>query len=327
VNGVVLTGYCPRGLYFISAPEVPRSQAPPLKGGFLGVKATALVIIAVLTLTRRTSMKRAVFFVITLAAMVFVLAGCNGGSSGGAVAQEDSIQRILKAGKLVIATELAGVPINFKDAQGNPTGLIVEMMELAGQELGVTLEWQDMAWESLIPSLTQGKVDMIAAHMSMTLSRHKTVRFSDPYMFTGVLVLARRDSNFTRWEQALEKKTLATTMGNSHSAYLVDKYNYEPKQYESMPEWLSELKSGRIDAVMDDELLLLEVVKQNPDLMVFPDIIRPDVYGLAFRQGVSEDTLVNWFNWFLTWEKLNGTYGEIYKKYIGKDLEPHPIIQ
>jgi polar amino acid transport system substrate-binding protein len=273
-------------------------------------------------------MKKSVFFVIALAAMFSVLTGCKGGSSvGGGIVQDDSLQRILKSGKLVIATDLTAVPIQFKDAQGKPTGLIVEMMEIAGQELGVTVEWQDMAWESLIPSLTQGKVDMIAANMSMNLNRTKTIRFSDPYMFTGVFVLARKDSNFTSWKQVLEKQTLACTMGSSHAAYLIERYNYEPRQYESMPEWVSELKGGRIDGVMDDELLLLELVKQNPDFTVLPDAVRPDVYGLAFRQGVSEDNLVNWFNWFMTWEKLNGTYGDIYRKYVGKDWEPHPIIQ
>lgn len=275
-------------------------------------------------------MKRTLsIFMTCLAFFSVIMISCGGksGTTGGNVVQEDSLQRILKSGKLVIATDLTAVPIQFKDAQGKPTGLIVELMELAGKELGVTIEWQDMAWESLIPSLTEGKVDMIAANMSMTLNRMKSIRFSDPYMFTGVFVLARKDSGFTSWKQVLDRKNIAVTMGSAHAAFLMERYNYEPKQYESMPEWVSELRARRVDGIMDDELLLLELATQNPDFTVLPDAVRPDTYGMAFRQGASEDNLVSWINWFLKWEKLNGNFGEIYKKYVGKDWEPNPIIQ
>ena len=267
--------------------------------------------------------------VVCLAAFSVFFTSCNNGSgtSGGTTAQEDTLQRVLRAGKLVIATDLTAVPIQFKDAQGRPTGLIVELIEIAGKELGVTVDWQDMAWESLIPSLTEGKVDMIAANMSMTLNRMKTIRFSNPYMFTGVFVMARKDGGFNSWKQVLDRKNLAVTMGSSHAAFLRERYNYEPKQYESGPEWVAELRAGRIEGVMDDELLLLEMVAQNPEFTVLPDAVRADTYGLAFRQGVAEDNLVNWFNWFLTWAKLEGTFGDIYKKYVGKDWEPHPIVQ
>jgi polar amino acid transport system substrate-binding protein len=241
---------------------------------------------------------------------------------------EDSLQRILKAEKLVVATDLNSIPINFKDAQGKPTGFIVDMMEIAAKDLGVTIEWQDMPWESLIPSLTSGKVDMIAANMSMTLARFKTIRFSDPYMFTGVAIMVRKDSGITKLEQLFEPgRTLGTTMGSSHAAYLKEVYNYDPSQFESALDGTNVVLNKGVDGIMDDELLLLEFAKQNPELTVLPEMVRPDLYGATFRQGAQEDALVRWFNWFFTWEKLNGTYGELYEKYIGKQWTPNPIVQ
>ncbi|ADK80478.1 ABC transporter substrate-binding protein [Sediminispirochaeta smaragdinae] len=272
---------------------------------------------------------------IILLALVMILSllvgACSNGGQSAANAtkvQEDALQKILKSGKLVIATDLTGPPVQYKDAEGKPAGLIVELMELAAKELGVEIEWQDMAWESLIPSLTAGKVDMIAANMSMSLSRAKAIRFSDPYMFTGVYAMVRKDSGIRDWEELLEPgKILAATMGSSHATYLKENYNYEPKQYESSTDFINELKNGRIDGVMDDELLLLEFCKQNPEFTLTANPVRPDVYGLAFTQGNQNDTLVDWFNWFLKWEKLNGNYGTIYKKFVGKDWTPNPVIQ
>jgi polar amino acid transport system substrate-binding protein len=92
--------------------------------------------------------------------------------------------------------------MQYRDASGKPTGFTVELMELAAKEMGVTIKWEDLAWESLIPSLLTGKVDMIAANMSMTLSRMKSVRFSDPYFSTGIVVLARKNSSLVKWSDA-----------------------------------------------------------------------------------------------------------------------------
>jgi polar amino acid transport system substrate-binding protein len=279
--------------------------------------------------------KRVVVLATLISVVVFLglaLTACSApapsSGTGASVVQEDSLQRILKAGKLVVATDLNSVPIQFKDAQGKPVGFLVELMDLAAQELGVTLEWQDMPWESLIPSLTSGKVDMIAANMSMTLARFKTIRFSHPYMFTGVAIMVRKDGGITNWKDLLAPgRKLGTTMGSSHAAYLRDNFNYDPMQFESALDGTNVVKNRGVDGIMDDELLLLEFAKQDPNLLVLPDVVRPDAYGLTFRQGTQEDTLVRWFDWFMTWQKLTGSYGEIYQKYIGKPWTPNPIIQ
>jgi polar amino acid transport system substrate-binding protein len=220
------------------------------------------------------------------------------------------------------------MPIQFKDQSGTPQGLIVDLMNEAAKEMGVEIEWVDLPWDSLIPSLTSGKIDMVAANMSVTLKRWTTIRFSKPYMLTGVAVMVKKNSGITDWRDLMKPpRKLGTTMGSAHHSYLRDKFGYDASAYESWLDGSNVCKTGGIDGMMDDELLLMEFTKQNPDMMLLPELVRPDAYALGFRQGAPEDTLVRWFDWFLTWEKLTGFYGDVYQKWIGKEWRPDPIIQ
>jgi polar amino acid transport system substrate-binding protein len=238
-----------------------------------------------------------------------------------------TLEDITKRGKIIVATDMTAVPMQYRDAEGNPTGFTVELMELAAEEMGVDIEWRDMAWESLIPSLLSGKVDMIAANMSMTLERCKSVRFSDPYFLTGIVCLARADSEFTSWEDLkAEGVKMGATMGSVHADFIEDNWGKDASLYENLAEWVTDLSIKRIDGVMDDEMILIEVSNKNPNLKVLDGYVRPDTYGLTFRQDQESDSLVKWFNWFIEWEKLTGKYGEIYEKYVGKEWTPNPIV-
>ncbi|MEN6507933.1 MAG: ABC transporter substrate-binding protein [Smithella sp.] len=234
-----------------------------------------------------------------------------------AVVADSTLANIVKKGVITVATDMTGVPMQYRDASGKPTGFTVELMEFAAKEMGVTIKWEDLAWESLIPSLLTGKVDMIAANMSMTLSRMKSVRFSDPYFSTGIVVLARKNSSLVKWSDAAAPNVkMGATMGSTHADYMQQNWNKKPALYENLTEWLTDLKNGRIDGVMEDQLIALNLVKKDPDLKVLTGFVRPDTYGLTFRQDQDSDSLVNWFNWFIRWEKMNGNYGKIYEKYV-----------
>lgn len=238
-----------------------------------------------------------------------------------------TLEKVVKSGTLVVGTDFTAVPMVYRDASGKPTGFTVELMELAAQEMGITIKWQDIAWESLLPSLSSGKVDMIAANMSMTLSRMKSVRFSDPYFKTGIVVMARKNSSLSTWNDAVAPSVkMGETMGSSHAQFIEKNWGKKPALYDNMVEYLTDLKAGRIDAVMEDEMLVVDILKKNPDLKVLSGFVRPDVYGLTFRQDAESDSLVDWFNWFLKWEKLNGNYSKLYEKYVNKEWEPSFVI-
>jgi len=93
--------------------------------------------------------------------------------------------RIKKAGKLVIATQPNYPPIAYKDPATNKLmGFDVELGEAIAKELGVPVEWQEIGFAQMLPSLATGRVDMVMAGMSDLPARRETVDFVD-YLRTG----------------------------------------------------------------------------------------------------------------------------------------------
>jgi polar amino acid transport system substrate-binding protein len=73
-----------------------------------------------------------------------------------AVAQ-DVPARIKEAGKIVIATNPNYAPITFKDPASNTlTGFDIDLGAAIAKELGVKLEWQEIAFAQMLPSLQTG---------------------------------------------------------------------------------------------------------------------------------------------------------------------------
>ena len=86
--------------------------------------------------------------------------------------------RIKAAGKLVIATNPNYPPITYKDpATGNRTGFDIDLGEAIAKELGLTAEWQEIAFAQMLPSLQTGRVDMVMAWMSDTPQRREVADF------------------------------------------------------------------------------------------------------------------------------------------------------
>jgi polar amino acid transport system substrate-binding protein len=93
--------------------------------------------------------------------------------------------RIKKAGKLVIATQPNYAPIAYKDPETSKLmGFDIELGEAIAKEMGVPVEWQEIGFAQMLPSLTTGRVDMVMAGMSDLPARRETVDFVD-YLRTG----------------------------------------------------------------------------------------------------------------------------------------------
>lgn len=59
------------------------------------------------------------------------------------------------------------------------------------KKFGKPAQFIEMPWERLIPSLMDGKIDVIMSGMSITKARKLQVRFTTPYMTNGLMTLMR----------------------------------------------------------------------------------------------------------------------------------------
>lgn len=96
------------------------------------------------------------------------------------------------AGSLKLGTAAITEPFSYLDDSRNIVGFDIELAGYVARQLGKNLEVVNMEFGELIPSLLSGKVDMIAACITITEERSRKVLFSDPYYTGGIAALVKQ---------------------------------------------------------------------------------------------------------------------------------------
>ncbi|HWQ25516.1 MAG TPA: transporter substrate-binding domain-containing protein [Chlorobaculum sp.] len=94
-------------------------------------------------------------------------------------------------GVLRLGTASVTEPFSFVDGSGEIVGYDIELARYVADKLGKKLEVVNMDFGGMIPALMSGKVDMIAACITITKERSKQVLFSDPYYVGGIAALVK----------------------------------------------------------------------------------------------------------------------------------------
>ncbi|HEY4415904.1 MAG TPA: transporter substrate-binding domain-containing protein [Verrucomicrobiae bacterium] len=81
-------------------------------------------------------------------------------------------------------------PMAFKQ-DGQIVGIEADFAKLLGQELGREVKFVEVAWEDQIPTLLDGKTDIIMSGMTITKPRQFRVTFCSPYLRSGQMALIR----------------------------------------------------------------------------------------------------------------------------------------
>ncbi len=101
---------------------------------------------------------------------------------------------IKSAGVLVIGTDAAYPPNEFKDDSGAPIGWGIELSNAIAAKLGLTTKYQIASFDNIIPSITGGTVDIGSSSFTDNLEREKQVDFVN-YYNAGILWAAPVGSN------------------------------------------------------------------------------------------------------------------------------------
>lgn len=92
------------------------------------------------------------------------------------------------AGIIKVASDIPFPPMEMFDENQNLTGFDYDLAQAIGAKLGVTMELQTQAFDSIIPSLQSGKHDVIMSGMNDTPERQETIDFVD-YLHAGFSIL------------------------------------------------------------------------------------------------------------------------------------------
>ncbi|MGR3482054.1 transporter substrate-binding domain-containing protein [Salipiger marinus] len=100
----------------------------------------------------------------------------------------------LQGREVVVATENAYPPLQFVDpASGTPVGWEYDALAEIAARLNMTVVYETIAWDAMIPAVSEGQMDMGMTGITIREDRAEMVDFSAPYMRSEMVMLVRGD--------------------------------------------------------------------------------------------------------------------------------------
>ena len=200
----------------------------------------------------------------------------------------DLLDTVKSRGTLKVAMEGNYPPFNFKDPKsGELTGFEVDVAKLLAAKLGVKPEFTTTEWSGILAGLGAGKYDVILNQVGITEARQKAFDFSQPYTLSTAQLIVRKDEkrSFPTLE-SLKGYKLGLGQGTNFEQKAKAVPGIDVKTYPGSPEYLADLASGRIDAALNDRLLVGYLLKSSSLPLkagaTFGDI---DKIGIPFQKG------------------------------------------
>ncbi|MEO6919543.1 MAG: basic amino acid ABC transporter substrate-binding protein [Collimonas sp.] len=222
----------------------------------------------------------------------------------------------------VVGADGAYAPFASENEQKELVGFDIEIMKAVADKAGIKVRIVNTPFDGLFNALAQGDRDILISTITINDQRKQSMDFSEPYFVAKQLIVLPQSSKVTRFEdlKALKIGVQSGTTADEAAQNLVGKNSPSIKRFESMPLSFQELEGGGVDAVVGDNGVVTNFVKNNPtkNFRIINDPAFPkEYYGIAVKKGNQE--LLAKINHGLEQIKADGTEDKIYKKYFADE--------
>lgn len=233
---------------------------------------------------------------------------------------DDELAQIQKNGVLRVGVEGTYPPMTYHDEDGKLTGFDVEVAEKIAEKLGVTAEFTESGWDSLLAGIDSGRLDTVINAVSITDEREIKYDFAGPYFYiTQQIVVAADDDSITDMD-SLKGKKVANTVTTAYIDIL-EEAGAELVPISTAEEAASLITSGRADFTTFNSVVFNEYLTQHPEAGLkaafdIPDVI--DTYAVPVKKG--ETRLHDAIQQALDELSQEGVLTELSIEYFGKDF-------
>ncbi|GEK34161.1 amino acid ABC transporter substrate-binding protein [Kurthia sibirica] len=253
-------------------------------------------------------MKKLSFLFVTILVFVGVLAGCSSSDSS-----KD------KAKELVVGVDDQFAPMGFRDEDNKLVGFDIDYAKAAAKEMGYTIKFQPIDWSTKEAELQSGRIDLIWNGYTITDDRKKKVLFTKPYLENAQVVVTKADSTITSLADLKGKKVGLQAQSSAAEALDANAIKNDVKnvsEYKDNVTALNDLKTGRTDAVIIDEVVIDYYMKKDADsYKTLVESLAPEQYGVGVKKG--NDDVLKKLQKALDTLNDNGKAQEISEKWFG----------
>lgn len=222
---------------------------------------------------------------------------------------------------LVVGMELAYPPFEMAGKDGKPEGVSPDLARALGEFLHRRVEIQNLPFDGLIPSIKTGKIDLILSSMTATEERARSLDFSDPYLSTGLCLLAGKNSDLARAEDCDRPgRTIVVKQGTTGHLYSRRFKSAKVLVLDRETACVLEVAQGRADAFIYDQMSVLKHSQQNPETTrALLEAFQVERWAVGLRKGNTELRLQ--VNSFLKDYKGRGGFETLGQKWLGAQKE------
>lgn len=266
-------------------------------------------------------MKKLLLLITAMVAAI-TLTACSGAKT-----TKTKMDEIKEKGKIVLGVSPDYPPYEFtttENGQKKVVGADIYLAQEIAKKLGVEVEIQEIAFDSLIAAVNANKVDMVISGVNPTEERKKAVDFSDIYYTGKGIFVVNKDSAEIKSVADLKGKKVGVQKGSTYETYAKEQLKIEDKDLQSLtdvPSLLQDLKNKKIDVVLiPDDVAKIAINKYNDiKISTFSAENDPEATGMAivFKKAKddSNKTLL---------EQVNAVIKEIKEKNLfEKELDKY----
>lgn len=221
----------------------------------------------------------------------------------------------LAAGEPIKAvTDATFPPMEFTENQ-KMAGFDIELTEAIAHKLGRSVQWTNVDFKGLIPSLTAGRADIAVSAIYITPERQKVVNFTQPYMAGGLVTLVKEGNGHIKTADDLKGKKVSVQTGTKSVEWL---HTHIPEaqtvEVEKNQQMFNLLSIGRVDAAVTGKPAAFQYARTRGGVKILPGSLTSEEYGIAVRKD--ETSLVTEINTALEQMKAEGSYQKLVDEWF-----------
>jgi len=266
-------------------------------------------------------MNKRLFLTIMLAIVVSILFACGNSNEANNANEGDTNEASADKDVLVIGVDDKFAPMGFRDENNELTGFDIDYAKAAAEYMGVEVTFQPIDWKTKENELASDRIDLIWNGYTITPEREEKVDFTRPYLENAQVVAVLVDSDIEVLDDLADRVVGLQGLSSAMDALEANPIYEQVKEVTEFADnvlALNDLKSGRVEAVVIDEVVIdYYMAKEEGTFRVLDESLAPEQYGVGVKKGNTE--LLTKLQDALDEMNEDGTAAEISEKWFGED--------